>query len=170
MFDMLDLLFLVMAYMFSVEDCCGIATGIECSECDTGTTPLTYQVTFDNVEDNLCTECDDFNTTTFVIPQSDSACLYQYFGTMPCDSETKPTCIIDVILNASAAVIGVGRDVGLGCGPKEAIGVPGTVTTPRDCRDDSWSGVAMIDQGGTGALNCKWSTASTPATADAIPI
>lgn len=153
---------ILMAWMFSLGCCCE-TSGVDCdSGCNTGKTPAQAQLTFANVENDSCTECGDFNTTTFIIDQDGiNPCLWIWTGAIPCDGETNPTCAISLGRDDGSGgryFVSVVRDPA--CDAQEAIDTI-FITAPSDCVDDTIGG-DVNDHAET--LHCKWSTASTPAT------
>lgn len=157
---------LLIAFTFSIGCCCetGPEVGIDCDECDTGKAPANYQATFDNVEDDNCTSCDDYNTTTFILAQIGSLCAWDWSGTLPCDGETSPMCKLqlDFLSSPLRYRFIVLNGVIPTCNGFEAQWVSGSFSDPHDCLNTTHTGAAILDF--TEQLHCKWDTATTPAT------
>lgn len=149
------------AYMFSVGCCCDEVIENPCDQCDTGTESVDMQLTFDSVSNDNCTNCGDFNTTTFILAHDEveNFCRWIWQGTIPCDGETNPTCAIAFFANLGPFVptafrLTVFRDPG--CGGGEAQGDI-VETFPRDCGVD-YTGQSIGD--GVSQVHCSWTSAT----------
>ena len=160
------------AYMFSAGCCCGpLLADVACSDCNTDTTPATFQVVFYDVENDHCTECTNFNTTTFILTQEDGTpCRWKKDRPLPCDDDpvfSTEVCKIEFQADVLSAWRLLVRNDLFGCLGGEASGSVGG-GFPADCLAVDFTGVAISD--GSNVANCKWSSASTPATFDVVVV
>lgn len=160
---------LLLAWMFSVGCCCNpclVDANDWCIDhCNSLTSSETWQITFDNVENDACSECGDFNTTTFLLAQDAVFnCFWEWSGALPCDGEVSPMLRIEFAIGSPSTtyVINV---INSHISIYEARTILTTLSGPRDCCLDTFTGEAIDD--GVAVTHCKWSTASTPATFDA---
>lgn len=175
---MIAFLALLMAWGFSLGCCCINDPEISeesCFDCNPNTTPLYHQVTFDNVENDNCGNCNLLNTTTYVLPQLGGGgadnCWWVYTGSvLPCHADSdEGLCKIILAAAAAAYQVNVIRNDFGDCNTGEALQSPPEGPGDfHDCNKFSYTGAEMFNS--AFAVNCKWSTASTHATVNVTAI
>ena len=151
------------AYAFSVGCCCGNPfADSSCSQCNPGTTPLNWQVTFDGVTDLACTDCTDFNTTTFILDNT-VACVPEEFDAFPCEGGTLTTFKLPFGVSSPSAFEEYRIRIMRAGAPELVDGdcFKFPLTFPRDCIDDSFTAVACVNGATSFGRNCDWSSATS---------
>ncbi len=154
--------------MFSIGCCCGPPLGDDCQWCNTDTTPLQGQLTFENIENDSCTECGDYNTTTFLLTQVpgpfNNDCYWEVGQPLPCDGESTAACKLQVIRTndvGGAYLLNVWHEITTVCTVGQASGIRDLVAQPSDCIDDTPVGGDMVNGSG---VWCKWDTGASVGT------
>lgn len=163
---MMMLLALLFAYFFSVGCCCD-PVAVPCAACNTDTTPIAVHVDFFNVENRDCSECGDFNTTTWILDQLiGTPCFFTYLSPLPCSGNNDSFCQLRYEIGGGVNQFHViYLDGSGGCFINDTVIWSQAETFPRDCKATSYTGETIDDHAVTNK-HCKWSTATTPATAD----
>lgn len=156
------------AYMFSVGCCCD-ATGTTCGDgtcsiCTSGSAPGSYSLTFASVADlgtPVCTECDDFNTMTFILPEIGD-CGYELDaggGALPCeDLGNLEMCTLKIVLAGPFVALQVITAAsGSSCGviEQQEKRFDESTTSPYDCCVE----FTPTSVAGAEAI-CDWSSAT----------
>ncbi len=161
---------LPIAYAFSVGCCCAVPsvdTNDSCSSfCNTDWTPDTWQMTFDGVTNDNCSNCGDWNTTTFLLPfNSGAPCLYlsDPLDNPDCGTFFNGVCQIEFVISSgqygwSITRAITGGDCPLGGGRRAEATGSVSVTTPRNCADDVFTGQSVSN--GSHQLHCEWGSAT----------
>jgi len=159
-------LFLAMIVRMVIGRCC--CNDSPCVNCDTNTTPSRVQLDFSGVVNNDCSDCGDYNTTSFIgvsaagrrLGLGGVICIYPFNGSLPCDAEaSRPMCSIEFEYLGSTGPMG--RNIAMYhehpyCNVIEGDGGKAETST-WDCSTTE-TGIAMANNGGP--FNCDWSAAT----------